>query len=132
MKLLKKIFKESKSDIATKKIQKLSKKLMYGLSTEDDLAEWESNLESLDMFKEQFNELFFKFLLKHYPNDKRLKEKYHESEDIDAARDAMYSESLLQTLGDALYLLKYKRKDFLFLETRKHDRLITEIETYFS
>ncbi|MCQ4925013.1 hypothetical protein NE686_18070 [Tissierella carlieri] len=130
MKLLNNFFKENKSDIAIKKVQKLSKRLMNGLSTENDLAEWESNLELIDMFKEQFNELFLKYLLKHYPNDKRLKEKYHNSDNIDGAGDAMYREFLLQTLGDALYMLKYKRKDFLFLEEWKHNKLITKIEKY--
>ncbi|MDF2879688.1 MAG: TraG P-loop domain [Clostridiaceae bacterium] len=130
MKLLNNFFKENKSDIAIEKVQKLSNKLIHGLSTENDIAEWEANLELIEMFKEKFNKLFLMYLLKHYPNDKRLNEKYHDGDSINDAKDAMYREVLLQIVGDALYMLKYKRKDFLFIGEGRCKYLIDKIEEY--
>lgn len=132
MKLFKNRFKENSSNVAINKIEILNKRLMYGFSTRNDLAMWESNLELIDTSKDQFNQFFFKYLLKHYPNDKRLKAIYHNRENIDEARDVMYREALLQTLGDVLYMLRYKWMDLdiMLIDRRIRKMLITKIEKY--
>lgn len=132
MKLFKNRFKENNINVAINEIERLNKRLMYGFSTKNDRAKWEYNLELIGTSKDQFNQLFLKYLLKHYPNDERLKEVYHNRENIDEARNVMYREALLQTLGDVLYILRYKWMDLdiVLIDRRIRKMLITKIEKY--
>ena len=131
MKLLKNILKKNKFDVAIESLQKLGNRLIHGISSESDLPSWESNLLFADeRIQHRFNDLFLKYLLKHYPKDERLKQIYSNDDDIYNARNALYKEMLLMTIGDALYMLKYQQRDFDLLEVGRHEKLINEIEEY--
>ncbi|CAK7075588.1 hypothetical protein [Tissierella sp.] len=109
MLLLNKIFRRDPGLKAVKKLEKLDRKLMDGLSEDKDLIEWEKNLKILidtdytsddnpwyeELRKtctilEGINKSFNEYLIKHYPNDVRLKLRLKGNQDVDTIRQGMY------------------------------------------
>lgn len=108
-KVLKKIFRIDDGLKAVKKLEKLDMKLMSGLSEDKDLIEWEKNLKVLIDTKyksddnpyreelrktctllESINKAFIKYLIKHHPDNARLKPGLKGNQDVDTIRQGIY------------------------------------------
>ncbi|NFA60093.1 hypothetical protein EXM63_02540 [Clostridium botulinum] len=137
-------FKNKKSFSSLVEIMsELGNKFLHGKSTDDDLIKWEEGLNNLDtilenkhdrvIFRDEIKRLFYEYLLKHYPSDKRLLEIYKNIENINDARKNLYRKMILNSLAESLYLLdnnsikelvneylyfKGERKDIAILTTK--------------
>lgn len=142
MKIFKNLFR-SKEDAIIDNLSILGKNFTNGISKREEFYEWEKNINSINNFKGEtirieiikngFNELFMEYLLKHYPEDKRLIDKYINRDCIDCIREGMYVDYLLKTLGNALFILKFDFQKYKGFDSSKKDQrdfLISKIEKY--
>lgn len=95
----------------------LAYKFTVGQSTEADLLNWENLLNNLDKliskknephicnFKIEVKDLFYEYLLKHFPEDERLSKIYKNNE-IPIARQNLYRKMVLRVLADALRIIE--------------------------
>lgn len=120
MSFFNKLLPESKSDIAIKNLKRLGNQFMSGNSDDKDLVEWDLNLKLIksqiinnfnvsakktDYLIDRYEDILIKYLLKHHPNDERLKITYSNDENIVAARNYLYREMTLLALVEIISLV---------------------------
>lgn len=135
--MIRKLLKFNKHTLEMQAIEDLNQKLIYGSSTDDDLSSWERNLDLIKVNSniqnyEYYYDQFENYLLIHFPNDKRILDKYIDFRSIDSARDQIYRDFLYKLLADALYLLKYIMKGYTSDKLLHSIFLIEKIESYIS
>ena len=123
--------------VAREELQKLVKKFMCGISSKDDIVDWEKYLKALKpiMDIEDINtvdtnttlditsgieDLFIDYLLYHHPDDQRIKGRFETVEDIEIVRGQMFRRIVTLALGESL----------LLINAFEYPDIIREIEEY--
>lgn len=96
-----------------KKLEELSQKYMNALSEESDIEDWnkylqyieyrcinDANNKLLKFSRDRMNEIFYEYLLKHHPNNLKLKNKYSSENEIYNARKYGHRKMLLLYFGE--------------------------------